>query len=313
MSMPAQESSSREAPAPPEPARRVAPRRATADRRLRILERLTTGLTVAHIAREEGLSVQRIRRIIAEMLESREIDPPAGFVQLQIARLSEAMIVARTMMMEGDLHAMDRLIKLTGELDRYHGFAPAQIPWAREAAPPRLAAPEPRAILPSRGVSLAGIAAREGLTAKRSRPEMAPQRLEKIESAPGNGMVSEALDPQQHVVHGRAANRARLRLASRENDEAIFSVSQSIEIARNRIGISEASPARRTERRSSRAASPAPARRREWRRRPSRPGKLQKKAPKVLKSFDAKLKSAPAPEEANPSLVVRRVIQNEVL
>ena len=97
MSEPAKKSPSREAPAPPEPARRVAPRRATADRRLRILERLTTGLTVAHIAREEGLSVQRIRRIIAEMLESREIDPPAGFVQLQIARLSEAMIVARTM------------------------------------------------------------------------------------------------------------------------------------------------------------------------------------------------------------------------
>ena len=97
MSEPAKKSSSREAPAPPEPARRVAPRRATADRRLRILERLTTGLTVAHIAREEGLSVQRIRRIIAKMLESREIDPPAGFVQLQIARLSEAMIVGRTM------------------------------------------------------------------------------------------------------------------------------------------------------------------------------------------------------------------------
>ena len=114
MSKPAKESPSREAPAPPEPARRVAPRRATADRRLRILERLTTGLTVAHIAREERLSVQRIRRIIAEMLESREIDPPAGFVQLQIARLSEAMIVARTMMMEGDLAAMDRT---TGELD----------------------------------------------------------------------------------------------------------------------------------------------------------------------------------------------------
>ena len=84
-------------PPPPEPARRVAPRRATADRRLRILERLTTGLTVSHIAREEGLTVTRIRRILADMLESREIDPPAGFVQIQIARLSEAMIVARTM------------------------------------------------------------------------------------------------------------------------------------------------------------------------------------------------------------------------
>ena len=50
----------------------------------------------------------------------------------------------------------------------------------------------------------------EGPTAKRSRPEMAPQRLEKIESAPGNGMGSEASNPQD-VVHGRAADRARLR------------------------------------------------------------------------------------------------------
>ena len=65
----------------------------------------------------------------------------------------------------------------------------------------------------NRGVSAAGIAGREDLTAKRSRPEMAPQRLEKIESAPGNGMVSEAWKPQ-HLVHGRAADRAlRLRAA----------------------------------------------------------------------------------------------------
>jgi hypothetical protein len=46
---------------------------------------------------------------------------------------------------------------------------------------------------------------------------MAAQRLEKIESAPGNGMVSEASNPQD-VVHGRA-DRARLRLTSRENDK----------------------------------------------------------------------------------------------
>ena len=46
------------------------------------------------------------------------------------------------------------------------------------------------------------------------RPEMAPQRLEKIESAPGNGMVSEASNPQ-HLVRGRAADRAPLRLTSR--------------------------------------------------------------------------------------------------
>ena len=120
---------------------RLAPRRASAERRMRILERLTCGLTVAHIARLENLTVPRVRQIIAGMLEKRELDPRAGFVQLQIARLSEAMIVARTMIMEGDLQAMDRMIELTRELDRYHGFAGAARPARTEQG--RLAAPAP--------------------------------------------------------------------------------------------------------------------------------------------------------------------------
>ena len=81
------------------------------------------------------------------MLEKRELDPPAGFVQLQIARLSEAMIVARTLMMEGELQAMDRMIKLTGELDRYHGFASSRLPAPAETASPRLGTSPPRAML----------------------------------------------------------------------------------------------------------------------------------------------------------------------
>ena len=47
---------------------------------------------------------------------------------------------------------------------------------------------------------------------------MAPQRLEKIESAPGNGMGSEASNPQD-LVHRHAADLARLRLTSRKNDK----------------------------------------------------------------------------------------------
>jgi hypothetical protein len=47
---------------------------------------------------------------------------------------------------------------------------------------------------------------------------MAPQRLEKIESAPGNGMGSEASNPQD-LVPGRATDRARLRLTNRKNDK----------------------------------------------------------------------------------------------
>ena len=58
--------------------------------------------------------------------------------------------------------------------------------------------PEPIVDLLNRGDSVAGIAAREA-DGKRSRPEMAPQRLEKIESAPGNGMASEASNPQDLV------------------------------------------------------------------------------------------------------------------
>jgi hypothetical protein len=62
-------------------------------------------------------------------------------------------------------------------------------------------------------------AGREGLTTKRNRPEMAPQCPEKIESAPGNGMGSEASNPQD-LVRGRVADRARLRLTSRNHEVA---------------------------------------------------------------------------------------------
>jgi hypothetical protein len=59
------------------------------------------------------------RQIIPQVLARREIDPSAGFVQLQIARLSEAMIVARMMMMEGNLQAMDRVDERTRPLSRF--------------------------------------------------------------------------------------------------------------------------------------------------------------------------------------------------
>ena len=119
-------------------------RRATAERKLRILERLTAGVSVPHIARTEDLTIRRVRQIIAEMLAKREVDPPAGFVQLQIARLGDAMQVAHTLMMEGDLQAMDRVIRLAGELDRYHGYGRAEIAVAlAPAPPPRIPPPAP--------------------------------------------------------------------------------------------------------------------------------------------------------------------------
>ncbi len=87
--------------------------------------------------------MRRVRQIIAETLDKREIDPPATYVKIQIARLNDAMAVAHVKMIEGDLQAIDRIVKLVGELDRYHGFGrvhAAPAPQATPAAPLQIAA-----------------------------------------------------------------------------------------------------------------------------------------------------------------------------
>jgi hypothetical protein len=95
-----------EAPGPTVgPAPRAALCRA-ADRR--ILERLTNGLSAGDIPRVEKLGVRRAPGIITAMPESLEIDPPAGSVQLQIARISQAMIVTHTMTRKGNLKPVER-------------------------------------------------------------------------------------------------------------------------------------------------------------------------------------------------------------
>jgi hypothetical protein len=71
-------------------------------------------------------SIRLSRRLRRPNPRSREINPHAGSVQLQIARLCEAMIVARTMMMEGDLRAMDRLTRVDART--------RPLSWLRDAA-----------------------------------------------------------------------------------------------------------------------------------------------------------------------------------
>ena len=188
-----------------------------ADQRLRILQWLTMGLTVAHVARAEPPTARRAPQIIAEMLARRKIDPAAGFAQFQIARLSEAMIDGRALM-EGNLQPVDRSIRLTSELNRDHGFAHAQFPCARHAA----AQPRPSGRLAANG--LAPKWRRNGLKILNPRPEMVAPRK-----------------PRTHKMWntGMRADFVRLRLTSRNNNEAAiqvgkFSASQSLEIDKNR-------------------------------------------------------------------------------
>jgi hypothetical protein len=128
--------------------------REMAKRDLRLVEQLAAGVAIEEIAANGGISPQWARRRKAAILAKRAIDPPLEFIQLQIRRLSEAMLVAYSAMSDGDLHAVDHVIKIVRELDRYHGFGPhsnaqrltgpgpAGPPLALPAPPTRLPAPE---------------------------------------------------------------------------------------------------------------------------------------------------------------------------
>jgi hypothetical protein len=162
-------------------ARRAA-RRAKASRERRIIESLTRGVSVAEIAEREDVGEKRMRALVRDILARRTPEPRAQFLESQVNRLKEALHASFGAMSLSNLQAVDRVIKIVREFDRYHGFAAE-----RRSHPDASEAPEE--IAPWLGPT----------SPKRSRPQMAPQRLEKIESAPGNGMAPEAPGPQDMV------------------------------------------------------------------------------------------------------------------
>ena len=134
------------------PSRRRITKRDLAKRDLRLIEKLAAGATIEEIAASEGISVKWARERKAAVLASRVIDTPHEFIKLQIRRLSEAMLVSYSAMSLGDLKAVDKVIKVARELDRYHGFGPFSIPQILAEAPvtpPPLALLEPPAAEPA--------------------------------------------------------------------------------------------------------------------------------------------------------------------
>ena len=122
---------------------RLAARRAKAAQDVKVMNLLTAGVSVAEIALREGVPLRRMRERIQAMVARRAMETPAGFVQLQVARLSDALMVAHAAMMEGNLQGLDRVLRIVRELERYHGYRPPD----PASEPPRLAAPEaPRAL-----------------------------------------------------------------------------------------------------------------------------------------------------------------------
>ncbi len=139
-------------------ARRAA-RRKKAEREKGIVALLNAGVSVAEIASRERVTVKRMQALVQEILARRMPQPPAEFLAVQVGRLNEALLVSYSAMSGANLQAVDRVVKIVRELDRYHGFVaaghdprpearrlgmPAQIPLALGApvaSPPGKGAP----------------------------------------------------------------------------------------------------------------------------------------------------------------------------
>ena len=118
-------------------ARRKA-RQAEADRERQIVGLLNRGISVPEIASRSGVSVQHMRKLVRKILAERAPQPPAEFLALQVSRLSEALLLSYIAMHNSvtgtNFEAVDRVVRIVRELDRYHGFA--AVPRPREEREP---------------------------------------------------------------------------------------------------------------------------------------------------------------------------------
>jgi DNA-binding CsgD family transcriptional regulator len=148
-------------------------------REARIIGLLNRGVSVAEIAAREGLSLKRMRNLVREILAKRMPQPPAEFLSLQISRLNEALLLSYTAMHHAssgaNFEAVDRVVRIVRELDRYHGFASYG---GRARAPDNLRLAAPTQTPPSL----------EGPIPSDS--EMAPQAIEKARFGLANGVNS---------------------------------------------------------------------------------------------------------------------------
>jgi hypothetical protein len=102
-------------------------------RRRRIFARLREGLGYEEIAAEEGVSLRRIRQIVAEVLQKRAVDSGADHAKLQLDRLAPAVQLGAEAIAAGDISAISPYLKALDRLDRYQSVAVANQAYDDEA------------------------------------------------------------------------------------------------------------------------------------------------------------------------------------
>ena len=107
----------------------------------RIVDFLNRGVSIVEIAAREGVTEKRMRAAVKEILARRMPEAPADYAALQVGRLNEALLVAYSAMAETNLKAVECVVKIVREMDRYHGFVAAERRRGRRVEPKRRKSP----------------------------------------------------------------------------------------------------------------------------------------------------------------------------
>jgi hypothetical protein len=83
---------------------------------------LAAGFTPQQIAEVRKVSVKTVKRGIDRAIADRRLDAPERYAHLQVARLTKALRLADALIDRGDVRGLAPLVKIVGELDRYHGL-----------------------------------------------------------------------------------------------------------------------------------------------------------------------------------------------
>jgi hypothetical protein len=104
-------------------------------------ELMVAGHSMAEIAASREVGVAKVRRVIDRMIADRPSESPERLIALQTARLGKALRVIDRALEGGELKAVAPLMRVIGQLDRYHGLS-ARL--AAPAAAPALPPPRPQ-------------------------------------------------------------------------------------------------------------------------------------------------------------------------
>lgn len=116
-----------------------AQRLARAERRHALFELVVSGHSYAAIARDSGMPLTTLRRLVDREIAVRRLDAPDRHIRLQVARIEKALEVANAAIEAGDVRAVSQYLKAVAALDRYHDVA-AALALPSPSPPPPLAA-----------------------------------------------------------------------------------------------------------------------------------------------------------------------------